>query len=165
MLSDFTLSPKDFDVDKTKRLGHGMYGDVFEGTDKRTAPPMPVAVKVPKNEVTFDDWRACLRELTVLARMKHAGSLQLVGFHIPGTGNCGPTILTPLMPNGTVEDLLKKERAGKADRRWDATKKSICVFGVAAAMAYAVGRDEEVDLCLRRCCGDGLRSQQRDSPP
>ena len=135
-MSDFTLSPKDFDVDKSKRLGHGMYGDVFEGTDKRTAPPMPVAVKVPLREVTFDDWGAFLRELEVLARMKHAGTLRLIGFHIPGTVNCGPTILTPLMPGGTVADLLKKERAGNPDPRWDATKKSICVFGVAAAMAY-----------------------------
>ena len=40
------------------------------------------------------------------------------------------------MPNGTVADLLKKEREGNPDPRWDATKKSICVFGVAAAMAY-----------------------------
>ena len=110
MLRNFILSPKDFDVDKSKRLGHGMYGDVFEGTDKRTAPPMPVAVKVPLREVTFDDWGACLRELEVLARMKHAGTLRLVGFHIPETVNCGPTILTPLMPNGTVADFRKSAR-------------------------------------------------------
>ena len=136
MLADFTLSPKDFDIDESKKLGSGSYGDVFQGTDKRTAPPVPVAVKVPKVEVTYEGWRSCLRELSVLARMKHAGALHLVGFHIPATGNCGPTILTPLMPGGTVADLLAKERKGMPDPRWDATKKSMCVFGVAVVMAY-----------------------------
>ena len=136
MLSEFTVSEKEFEIDRSKSLGSGSYGDVFKGVDKRTAPPIPVAVKIPNKEVTFDDWKSCLRELSVLAKMNHAGVLQLIGFSIPGTENCGPTILTPLMPGGTIADLLKKEHTGKADPRWDPTKKSICVFGVAASMAY-----------------------------
>ena len=131
MLSHFAVEAKDFEYDESAKLGKGSYGEVYRGTYKRSAPEMPVAIK---ETATPQDWVASLRELSLLAEMRHRGTLRLIGFLIrEGTG---PTIITPLLPNGEVLDLVKKAKDGKAEPKWDATKKSMCVFGVAAAMAY-----------------------------
>ena len=133
-MSRFVVEAEQFEYKKEDELGSGSYGSVYKGIFKRSDPPMPVAIKVSKNEVTPDEWLPNLRELSLLAQMKHPGTLHLIGFHIQ-EGH-GPTIITPLFPNGTVDNLLKKEKKGEADARWDATKKSMCVFGVPAGMAY-----------------------------
>ena len=130
-ISKWMIDERDVEIDRSRCLDIGWH-EKFKGTYKGRS----VAVWVPSEYMDADDSKRRERAVSVFARMKHAGTLRLIGFHIPETVNCGPTILTPLMPNGTVADLLKKERAGNPDPRWDATKKSICVFGVAAAMAY-----------------------------
>ena len=105
--------------------------DVFKGTYKGRC----VAVCVPAADGWVADDRDLFSQLQNYSRMNHAGILQLIGLDWREVHH--PVVLTPLMSNGTIADLLEKERKGMADPRWDATKKSICVFGVAAAMAYA----------------------------
>ena len=138
MLSEFLLAKDDYEY-HGKKIGEGSFGRVYEGTCVKTGAT-PVAVKIPKQEVTFYDWTLNFRELQMLATARHCGTLQMIGFYIPQEQGKGPVIVTPIMRNGTAGDALSKQYKGIEDERWNATAKSKYVFGVAAAMMYLHSR-------------------------
>ena len=71
------------------------------------------------------------REVSILAELRHEAVIRLIAI-VPERG----MIVVPWMENGTLEDVLKRERNGNAPAGWNATKKSIVLFGTAVAMAY-----------------------------
>ena len=133
----FRVDEEDIEVNRSERLAHGCC-DVFKGTYKRSSPPMTVAVKVYFSSEHFTS------TVDIMKKMTHPGTLHLVGNRQTSSEK---VILTPFMPNGTVADVLKRERDGRPHPQWDATKKSLCVFGVAAAMMYIHSR-RIVHCCL-----------------
>jgi serine/threonine protein kinase len=52
-----------------------------------------------------------------------------------------PIIVTELMLKGTLRDALKKQFARTPVPGWNATRQSICVFGIVAAMAHLHSQD------------------------
>lgn len=119
-------------------IGKGVFGDVYLALDGRTHPPREVAIKSLKADLSSKfQAKAFLRELRIMAGLKHPGTLELIGLVSPTstTGNRAQ-IITPFMANGSVNAMLKAERRGTAPAGWNATAKSMLVFGVADAMAY-----------------------------
>jgi serine/threonine protein kinase len=132
MLSGFLVELSDFQ--KGAPIGHGSYGEVFSGVEKSTGQAVAIKCLVaPASNV--DSQKSFLRELQVIAQNEHPGTLRLIGFKIDLTGTKGPVIVTALMPNGTLGEAVQKERK-RQPTGFDATAKSKCVFGIAAAMAY-----------------------------
>ena len=128
--TDFTKS--------SKLLGAGNFGAAYEGSYLRTTPPRPIAVKVLTRGIGgVAEQRRLVRELSIMAQLRHPGTLELVGFTFPTPPEESVQILTPLMENGALDKVLEKERKGCAPTEWNGTAKSCVVFGVAAAMAYA----------------------------
>ena len=76
------------------------------------------------------------REVSILAELRHEAVIRLIAI-VPERG----MVVVPWMENGTVEDVLKRERNGNAPVGWNATKKSIVLFGTAVAMAYIHSKD------------------------
>jgi serine/threonine protein kinase len=116
-----------------KVLGSGTYGRVVEAIDLKTGKKVAVkflegAIETPTEEKSF------IRELEILASNSHPATLQLLGFGLQADGS--PMVVTDLMPNGTLDNVLKAERRGAPRPEWDATRKSICVFGICAGMAH-----------------------------
>jgi serine/threonine-protein kinase len=132
MLSRFIVPLSRFE--KGDYLGGGAYGTVYRGTDKSN--DQEVAIKYMNGPISpeIKDQVGFIRELEILAENDHPATLRLVGFTINRDPKVGPIIVTALMPNGTLQDAVKNERSGKATGL-DATAKSICMFGIAAAMA------------------------------
>ena len=137
-LSDLTINKEELKIDK-KEIGRGSYGTVYKATYKGRV----VAAKqmIPKGSSTL------MRELSIMAAVNHPATLGLVGFQLAG-GNAsedgedplrlamGPMILTPLMTNGALDEMLKMEFNKQARPEWNATAKSKVVFGIAVGMAY-----------------------------
>ena len=122
---DFLVDEKDVELDNSRRLGlHAR-----KGTYKRCSPPMTVAVTVyDEPDFPYERFTSIIE---ILMKMTHPGTLHLVGYNVTGPRKM---ILTPFMPNGTFEDVVKRQGVGRPE--WNATKKSMCVFGIAAAMVY-----------------------------
>jgi serine/threonine protein kinase len=121
--------------EETKFLGEGQYGRVFLGIERTSHDQVAIKhIKVPLSS-DISDQRSFLRELEILAENEHPGTLRLIGFVFNENPNSGPTIVTEIMPNGALSKILENDPPGSA-ALFDSTVKSICVFGIAAAMAY-----------------------------
>ena len=137
LVSSLLVAEEDFD----KELHHfdAIYtGVMYKGVLKRTSSPMPVAVWDPLQYWAGKLWQESLKDAATLANTKHPGILSPVGFCIDTSGPRPSMkyVLTPFMDNGSVLKHVIKEQKGERDPRWDATRKSMCVFGIAATMAY-----------------------------
>jgi serine/threonine protein kinase len=123
-----------------KKIGDGGFGTVYEAEDTRTGKR--VAIKFIKNALASSDTtdkRGFIRELSILATNRHPATLCLRGFTLsagPGKPGDGPVLVTDLMRNGTLSAALKREREKTPLPGWTPTKKSICLFGIVATMAY-----------------------------
>jgi serine/threonine protein kinase len=132
-LSKFVVTRATFDFGPTEVvLGSGSLGKVGRAIDKRTNKE--VAVKfLSKSLDTEEERRSFTREVEILARNTHPATLQLRGFCLEPEG---PMIVTDLFKNGTLGDVLKEQYGNIAPPGWNPTKASICIFGIAAAMAH-----------------------------
>ena len=137
LVSSLLVDEEDFDID-SQRMASRDSGAVFKGTLKNTSPPMRVAVWAASPGGVEAHWQASLKDAVALANTKHPGILSPVGFCIETMGRTRylKYVLTPFMENGSVHSHAEKEHLGEADPRWDATRKSMCVFGIAATMAH-----------------------------
>jgi serine/threonine protein kinase len=116
-------------------LGEGNFGRVFLGVELSTGREVAIKhIKVPLSP-DVSDQRSFIRELEILAENEHPGTLRLIGFRFSSDPGLGPTIVTEIMPHGSLSKHLEDEFRG-AGTGLDATGKSICVFGIACAMAY-----------------------------
>lgn len=139
-LSDLIAQNEQLNIDKTKAIGSGTYGVVYKATYKGR----DVAAKQLKtlDASAHNPAENLMRELRIMASVNHPATLGLVAFQLAGDAEdkeespMKPLILTPLMTNGTLEEVQKKEFQGKAPPQWNATAKSKVVFGVAVGMAY-----------------------------
>jgi serine/threonine protein kinase len=105
----------------------------LRATDKRTNHQVAVKFLLKKPD-TPEDRRSFTRELEILATNTHPATLQLLGFGLNAEGF--PMVVTDILANGTLGDVLKRQRAGNAPAGWNATKASICIFGVCVGMAH-----------------------------
>jgi serine/threonine protein kinase len=101
-----------------------------------------VAVKIclddPQNDLADPvNAAAILREVRILATVAHPGCLSLIGFTPLGSlKRPRPAIVTEWMEHGSIESVIQKELNGAPVRGWNATKKSMCIFGIISALKY-----------------------------
>ena len=132
--SPHVLNEADFEVNPEDKICCGPYWDLFKGIYKPNSDRLPVVVKIAREGIEFEE--SCVHHLPLFREKKHPGILPVIGLKPPSPDGSGATVLTPIMPNGTLADQLAREHAGNPDPRWDATRKSMCVFGIAAVMMY-----------------------------
>ena len=132
--SQYVINEEDFEVNPEDKIGYAPYWDLFKGIYKPNSDRQPVVVKVAREGMEFEE--SCMLRLPLFHEKRHPGILPVIGLKPPSPDGSGTTVLTPIMPNGTLADQLAREHAGNPDPRWDATRKSMCVFGIAAAMLY-----------------------------
>jgi serine/threonine protein kinase len=74
-------------------------------------------------------------EVHILATLGHPALLSLQGY-TPFVRNPEhlPSIFTPLMPRGSLDDILKLDRLGQATPEWTWTRKMMILLGVALGM-------------------------------
>ena len=119
-----------------------------------TSAKVYIAKKKPKNELValkilksnFQDpmmKTQFVREVEAMAYIQHPAIIALKGYSVPqddGNADETPTIATEYMENGTLLDVLIKEKNGGKIQGWTPTQKSIVIFGIASGM-----------MCIHNC--------------
>lgn len=109
--------------------GKPQFDVYFKGRDLRHNADVAISTRLDLGR----KWAAkCYwREVSILAELRHEAVIRLIAI-VPEKG----MIIVPWMENGTLEDVLERERSGQAPLGWNATNKSKVLFGTAVAMAY-----------------------------
>lgn len=131
-LSEFSVNVNtEFRVKKNKIAG-GNFGDVFEGW--RIKDNKHVAIKILKEKDLDQDAQIDLiREIQLLASFKHPGCLNLIGFSI----GKDIIIITPFMPNGSLEKALKDcYEKNPGYEAFSPTKRMCSIYGICSIMSY-----------------------------
>lgn len=120
---------KDFKINE-KMIGHGNFGDVYEGWRKKDN--LHVAVKkLQDTSLDVDEQIGLIRELQILSNLKHPNCLSLVGFYVGKE----ISIITPFMPNGSLEEALNKFHKGNFDD-FTPTRRMCSLYQICSVMAY-----------------------------
>lgn len=134
------FNTKNYVLNKRKRLGRGNYGIVYQ-VSKVGKPDEIYAAKIIDVDKKFDgdDQMLIMRESVTLSTLDHQSIVKFYGISFRSFEDeaiLQPSILTEYVPNGSLMDILEKERKGHTTVDWSATKKCICLLGVANAMKY-----------------------------
>lgn len=115
-----------------KQIGKGSFGQVFLGIDRNDGKQYAIKfIQTPiEDQKTL---KSLLRELQIMCTLKHPSTLRLICFQLPHEEQTGPTIVTNLMSNGTLEEVMKRKHVPP---EWSPTKCTLSLFGIASAMAY-----------------------------
>lgn len=118
-----------------RMIGNGAFGAVYLVTDPKTGAFY--AMKVVKCALMNENQKQYLnREIDIMRKAVYPSLLRLAGFRFPTRDDPNATILTEYMSNGSLFDMLERERKGIAPGNWDATTKTKIVLGIAAGMRY-----------------------------
>jgi serine/threonine protein kinase len=125
-----------FNYELMKECGSGSYSSVSLAKHKTTGDI--VAIKqIRRNTGDLKREQMFEREVEILGTVRHPALLNLCGCTpYVADGEALPMIVIPFMSNGSVDDLLKLERDGKAPAEWTPTQKQIVLFGIASGMAF-----------------------------
>lgn len=120
------------------KIGSGSFGQVFKVKDKNSG--VVYAAKIshrPLEDSSDQEIRNLSREISILSKLNHPAIMKFIGFssenfqHDP----C-PVIITELVSNGTLLDVINLERKSMGLPEWNDTRKLINIYGIASAMSY-----------------------------
>ena len=134
-LREFFINPDDYE--RGKQLGRGACGVVFEAKEKRTGKL--VAMKVLDDLSDPRDLKLFVREVVVPVKLSRLSIVHMLGFRFPepkrGGGGMEPGIIvTELMRNGTLKDVLQRKFKGNPEPRFGPTEWTKAIYGIAHAM-------------------------------
>lgn len=128
-LSNFTL---------LNNIGEGHFAEVYRIQDNKTGKIYAAKLlyrRVSPNSEGEDLYLK--RELNTMVKIKHPNIVQFIGFSPTNFHKENkPIIISELMTNGRLTDVINKEKNSQAPQGWNATKKLINMYGIAAAMAF-----------------------------
>lgn len=145
-LSSLVTVKENFVVDRGQCMGYGQYGSVYLAKDLRNGGNV-VAYKELKElpiGLTFDQQQMIVSEIQILSQTKHPATLSLLGFVLPKNEKERIGIITPFMKNGSLQQALTNDAHEHPIDGWNATKKSINLFGIAAGMLHLHSRSPPI---------------------
>ena len=131
-LKDYVAAPDNYSRDRRIRIGEGITGDVYKEIDKRTG--QEVAIK------EFAEFHCFyfIREVTMHIELQNLRVVRLLGFFPPKVKDdtClgRAFIITELMPNGTLSDMLRRRFDGDPHPEFGPTEWSKAIFGIVFTM-------------------------------
>jgi serine/threonine protein kinase len=134
LLSRFVTNLNRFS--ERRHTASGELGDTFVATDPNTHET--VSLLFPRNLYSDAGQQQAFYELECLSTCAHPTLLRLIGFFWKDSPSCRLEIATEFHQNGTLEEVLKRERSGRTSVL-NATQKSKVIFGVVAGMAFLHG--------------------------
>ena len=133
-LSEFILDISAFEiVDKIKS---GAFATVFRAREKASGQ-IYAAKDINAKGKKLAEHEMIKRELSIFAKISHPTILPFRGVSLTNfESEPYPTIFTELMTNGSLGDILRNEKLGKAPPEWTVTKKMINIYGICRGLEY-----------------------------
>ena len=133
-LDKLIKDPNDFEDERD--IGSGQFGVVKLVKDKRDKKKKYALKQIPEESQDSDSQKLFIREVLTLYTLDHPAILRINGFSIPSQKDKSYYIFTEFMPNGNLKEVKLKEKAGECPEGFTATKKTICLIGIAAGMKF-----------------------------
>ncbi|KAK8872218.1 hypothetical protein M9Y10_007983 [Tritrichomonas musculus] len=137
------------------KIGEGGFGEVFVVLNKDLG--IKYVAKISKTPLTEHDEEFKLslkREINLLAQINHPYVLKFIGYSpIDFLHRNRPVIITEYLKNGSLYDIVMREKNDCILESWTPTKKLINIFGIASIMYYLhenniIHRDLKLDNVL-----------------
>ena len=123
---------------KQIKIGEGSFGIVYKVLEKETGNIY--ACKISKNEMSKKQDSQMInltREISILSQLNHPSIMKFIGYSpINFRKVSKPVIITELLSNGSLEEVIELERKSCALSGWDDTKKLINIYGIASGVMY-----------------------------
>ena len=131
-----TINIKEYKIQK--RIGCGTFGDVFQVKHEKSREIYAAKIIKKSIQTDFNDrLRDLSREVNILSTIKHPSVVVFIGFSSVDFNNeKNPVIITEILPNGSLYDVLSLERKGLSNFNWNMTRKLINIYGIASAMSF-----------------------------
>ncbi|KAK8839971.1 hypothetical protein M9Y10_031688 [Tritrichomonas musculus] len=131
------------DYDELGELGSGASGDVYEVLNKATNEKF--AAKIIKNNLLDLNTENkdnegkkqllnLIREINISAKIDYPSCVKFHGYSIKKVMH--PVLLSELVQNNTLRNMLELEKRGIVNNDWTETKKFITIYGIASGMKY-----------------------------
>ncbi|KAK8846967.1 hypothetical protein M9Y10_019541 [Tritrichomonas musculus] len=147
------INPENFIL--LNKIGEGGFGEVYIVIKKEHETKY--VAKISKISLTQhnEEFKLSLkREVNLLAQINHPYVVKFIGYSpIDFLHRNRPVIITEYLPNGSLYDLVKREKNNFSLESWTPTKKLINIFGIASIMSYLhkndiIHRDLKLDNIL-----------------
>ena len=125
------------------KIGEGSFGQVYAVKNCRD-DKIYAAKKIKNQNFDGQEQMLFLRESIILHKLKHPAIIKFIGINFKSLSDSStfePTIITENMKNGSLKDIINKEKLSIADFNWTPTKKYISLLGIAHAMKYLHSHD------------------------
>ena len=130
LISEFLVDMKSYDIGECIR--RNPFTEIYRAVDKGTGCPVLV-----KRFLRPDQFDWAKKEVKILS-VKNPLFVEMIGFAM---SDREASIVFRNVANGTLNNVLQDEEEGIFVRLgWDATSKSKCIFGIAAAMSAVHAR-------------------------
>lgn len=144
------FEPKEF-------IGKGNFGQVYKVRELKTNEIY--AAKITNQSYSLEDGFTenilfLFREIRIMSALNHPSIIRYIGYSANDfEGEPNITIITEYAPNKSLSDIIQEENEGLSHKFWDATKKLICIFGIASGVQYlhhkkVIHRDLKIDNIL-----------------
>ena len=133
-LGDLIKDIHGYEVIETVRSGG--FATVFKVKEKSTGNIFAAkAINMKGKQLTSD--HMIIQEIEIFSKVSGPSILPFHGISLTNfEGEQYPTIFTRYMENGSLGEMLRKERVHKAPADWNSTKKMINIYGISKAMLY-----------------------------
>lgn len=128
-LNDFVLQNK---------IGSGSFGNIYKVKSIKSGKIFVAKISINKIEKnSTSQLHDISREVNILSKLNHPSILKFI-FYSPQNfkKKPKPVIITEFAPNGSLDELIKKERHSISSVNFNMTHKLIIIYGIAAAMKY-----------------------------
>lgn len=134
MISSLIVDLNNFDIKQT--ISERQYESVFLVENKDTKMKYTARTK-KSNSNWVNEQTAFFSEIETFMKVKFPSIINLVGFNLSDFNNQpNPTILTDFTPNGSLKEILDKERNSSAPQGWNNTTKYIILLGICLGMKH-----------------------------
>ncbi|KAH0787036.1 hypothetical protein GPJ56_009034 [Histomonas meleagridis] len=131
-LSQYVVNVDDYNI--LEKLRSGGFGIVDKVQEKKTGK-IYAAKNINAKGKKLADTQMIKQEIEVFLKVKGPWIVPFHGISLTNfSGENYPTIFTDFMCNGSLGELLRRERTTH-DERWDNTSKLIIIYGIAKAMS------------------------------
>lgn len=129
---------EDYELTETT-LGHGAFGTVYVAINIKDEKKYAVKIIDQNPNINGKQQMLLMRESIILNKVRHPSIVRFYGINLQSFNNpqmLEPSIITELLPKGSLRSIIDKSRKSKSFTGWNPTKKCIALLGISNAMNY-----------------------------